>query len=135
MMEAEAVNRRGYYVIGSSKSFADQESAVTLENSLHLYVPEKKNGVNSNKEDSTFSQENVKLYKLNDIGDLQSKLMLIGGQQGKEREMGQIEKDCFLQVSFLELQFKLRLSPLSNKIVLLCTFEMVFVHTLQSALR
>ena len=119
MMEAEAVNRRGYYVIGFSKSIADLESAVTLENSLHLYVPEKRNGAINDQEDSISSEENVKLYKLNDIGDLQSKLMLIGGQQGKEREMGQIEKDCFLQVSFVELQFKLRLSLLSNQDVLL----------------
>ena len=102
-MEAEAVNRRGYYIIGSSKSFDVQQSVVTLENSLHLYVPEKKNGVTNGQEDSISPKENVKKYRLNDIGDLQSKLMLIGGQQGKEREMGQIEKDCFLQVFCLGL--------------------------------
>ena len=102
-MEAEAVNRRGYYVIGSLESFDVQQSVVTLENSLHLYVPEKKNGTLNGQEDSISYKENVKIYKLSDIGDLQSKLMLIGGQQGKEREMGQIEKDCFLQVLCLGL--------------------------------
>ena len=102
-MEAEAVNRRGYYKIGSLESFDVQQSVVTLEKSLHLYVPEKKNGTINGQEDSISSKENVKIYKLNDIGDLQSRLMLIGGQQGKEREMGQIEKDCFLQVFCLGL--------------------------------
>ena len=102
-MEAEAINRRGYYKIGSLESFDVQQSVVTLENSLRLYVPEKKNGTINGQEDSISSKENVKIYELNDIGDLQSKLMLIGGQQGKEREMGQIEKDCFLQVFCLAL--------------------------------
>ena len=85
MVKAKAINRWGYYIIGSPTRFDVQQSEATLENSLHLYVP---------------SRDNGKIYKLNDIEDLQSKLMLIGGQKGKEREMGQIEKDCFLQVIF-----------------------------------
>ena len=102
-MEVEAINRRGYYIIGSLESFDVQQSVVTLENSLHLYVPEKKNGTLNGQEDSISSKENVKIYKLNEIGDLQSELMLIGGQRGMEIEMGQIEKDCFLQVFYLGL--------------------------------
>ena len=98
MMEAEAVNRRGYYIIGSSETFDVQKSVHTMENSLHLYVPEKTNSGDQSEQSSSGSTENVKVYKLIEIGDLQSKLMLIGGQQGKEKEMGQIEKDCFLQV-------------------------------------
>ena len=96
------MNRRGYYEIGSlKKQFDVQQLVVKLENSLYLFVPEKENGLVPNVEDSecsSFSKENMKVYRLNDIGDLQSKLMLIGGQEGKEREVGQIEKDCFLQV-------------------------------------
>lgn len=89
MMEAEAANRRGYYRVGASEQFEVQSTDISLENSLRLCVPEEgkeSDGIN-------------KVYKLSDIGDLQSKLMLIGGKEGTERELGQIEKDYFLRVS------------------------------------
>lgn len=94
-MEAEAVNRRGYYIVGCINGVDVRKSVMTMKNSLQLYVPERQDDA-----DSSDNKGNKKVYNLTDIGDLQSKLMLIGGQQGKENELGQIEKDCFLQVRF-----------------------------------
>ena len=91
------MNRRGYYIIGASESLDIEKSRVTLDNSLCLSVPEKATGTGMDQE-TVYDSSHPKIYRLNDIGDLQSKLMLIGGQQGKEKELGQIEKDCFLQV-------------------------------------
>ena len=91
------MNRRGYYKIGASESLDIEISRVTLDNSLCLHVPEKATGTGMDQE-TVHDSSHSKIYRLNDIGDLQSKLMLIGGQQGKEKELGQIEKDCFLQV-------------------------------------
>ena len=94
-MEAEAANRRGYYIVGGSDQFDVQTSTVSLENSIHLFVPEESNKSKSEEsKDKTITRK----YSLSEIGDLQSKLMLIGGKQGKEREMGQKEKDYFLRV-------------------------------------
>ena len=94
-MEAEAANRRGYYIVGVSDQFDVQTSTVSLENSIHLFVPEESN---KSKSEESKDKTVTRKYSLSEIGDLQSKLMLIGGKQGKEREMGQKEKDYFLRV-------------------------------------
>jgi len=101
MMDAKAANRRGLYKIGASEPNNLQESAITLENSLCLYVAEKKEGPTNIQEDlsdACSSEKKVKIYRLNEIIDLQSKLMLIGGHKGKVQESGQNEKDCFLEM-------------------------------------
>ena len=85
LMEAETINKKGVYCVGSVNE--DERSSVvpeqlTLDNVIQLTVPTGKNGQS-------------KAYTLNDLKDLQSKLMLIAAKasQGKE------EVDRFIDVS------------------------------------
>ena len=85
LMEAQTINKQGVYCIGcldenvSSSMLMEQ---LTLANVIQLKVPKGKNG-------------NSKDYTLDDLKDLQSKLMLIAGKasQGKE------DVDRFVDVS------------------------------------
>ena len=95
MMETEVANRRGYYLVGAIEQ--SQNSTVTLENSIILVVPEE--AAEKQNDDLVSDSVDKKTYNVDKIRDLQSKLMLIGGKQGREREAGQVEKDCFLRVS------------------------------------
>ena len=102
MIEAEAANTRGYYIIGcSEQNFDIQTTVVTLENSLRLRVPQEPNEDGS---EDVNSEACFKEYNLDEIGDLQSKLVLIGGKV-KEREIGQFQKDDFLKVIHQPLLF------------------------------
>eukprot|EP00794_Sanderia_malayensis_P006458 gene6457-7190_t len=90
MMETEAANRRGYYIVGAIQ---ETDAKRSLENSLSLVVPEE----DSNGKSKT-GDEDKKTYSIDEIRDLQSKLMLIGGNKGRQRESGQLEKDAFLKM-------------------------------------
>ena len=117
-MEAKAVNSRGVYIVGSDSFSKEQGSDQTaaLNNSLMLYVSQHvKNGDGSN-----FERKDVKMYDFDQIRDLQSKLVLIGGKQRKTKEQDyQVQKDCFNRVSMLynsfEVLFNKSVSSLTQK--------------------
>ena len=92
-METEAANCRGVYTLGKLSSSGGKATAnSSLSNSLQLFV-----GQSLNDEGDTKGNDG-KIYGLDEIRDLQSKLMLIGGKQRKEKDSGQIQKDCFIRV-------------------------------------
>ena len=99
MMEAEKANRKGVYVVGAVSLIKGfnyaSEPVASLNNALQLFVGE----FSTETVDLDLTRKDIKVYSLDDIRDLQSKLMLIGGKEGKAKELGQIEKDCFIRVS------------------------------------
>ena len=70
-MQAEAINHRGMYEVGCISQANGEE---TLESVIRLTVPLKE------------GDKEMKVYTLDELKDLQSKLMLIAakGSQGKE---------------------------------------------------
>ena len=95
LMEAETINAQGIYCVGYLDG--DASPSTTMEELTHdkviqLRMPAGNDGHSRN-------------YTLNDLKDLQSKLMLIAAKasQGKE------EVDRFLDVSFVWLLLKLRI--------------------------
>ena len=99
MTEAENANRKGIYVVGELPSLQGTNSTndvtASLNNALRLFVGEFST-VNFEKD---LNGKDFKAYDLDEIRDLQSRLMLIGGKQGKAKELGQIEKECFIRVN------------------------------------
>ena len=83
MMQAEAINAYGVYHIASPKK-TRENVGICLENVISLVVPGTKE---KNREEKTYSLEEVK--------DVQSKLMLIAGKAEKGKE----EVDQFVEVS------------------------------------
>ena len=88
MVQVEAINSSGTYFIADSEKFKDSkhmkgEAKSCLENLVHLVVP---------KDDKKNREE--KSYSLEEIKDVQSKLMLIAGKA----ESGKEEVDQFNQV-------------------------------------
>ena len=82
-MQAEAINAYGVYHIASPKK-TRENVGICLENVISLVVPGTKE---KNREEKTYSLEEVK--------DVQSKLMLIAGKAEKGKE----EVDQFVEVS------------------------------------
>ena len=83
-MQAEAINHRGIYQIGcTTQGKGSRNGEETLESVICLTVPPKE------------GDKETKVYTLDELKDLQSKLMLIAakGFQGKE------EVDTFVEVS------------------------------------
>ena len=89
LVEAEMINSRGVYVVGrlnrEQDSVSEREERLSLDHVVRLTVPPKKSG-----------EENAQdvVYSLDEIKDLQSKLMLIPGKA----EKGKDEVDTFVQV-------------------------------------
>ena len=85
IMEAQIVNRNGHFIIGNqTKTYIDFEE-YTLADVIKFKI---KNT------DST-----VKKYTLEEINDLQSRLMLLGGDIGGiSAQEKQKEKDYFVEV-------------------------------------
>ena len=102
-MKAHAANRRGHYIIGYSELFDIQTSRITMENSLYLHVPETASGPDTlveSLECSSCQCRDVKIYNLNDIRDLQSIVMLLGGKEDNRENTGKTEDSSrlFLKV-------------------------------------
>ena len=94
LMQAKIANRNGYYIVGNIRNdfrrFINEEA--TLEEVIELRTNvENKNGI-----------KDEKSYKLTEIHDLQSRLMLLGSDKGattaSASENKQIEKEFFVQV-------------------------------------
>ena len=86
-MQAEAINARGVYEVGCPpQGKGNRNGEETLESVIHLSVPPKE------------GDKETKVYNLEELKDLQSKLMLIAAKapQGKE------EVDMFGEVSLQE---------------------------------
>ncbi|XP_065676513.1 E3 ubiquitin-protein ligase rnf213-alpha-like isoform X2 [Hydra vulgaris] len=85
IMEAQIANRKGYFVIGNQKSGCVDFLEFNLADVIKFQIQN---------EDST-----VKDYTLEEVNDLQSRLMLLGGHIGdKSVEDKQKEKDYFVEV-------------------------------------
>ncbi|XP_067057901.1 E3 ubiquitin-protein ligase rnf213-alpha-like isoform X3 [Acropora muricata] len=88
LVQAEMINSRGVYVVGrlnrEQDSVSEREERLSLDHVVRLTVPPKKSG-----------EENAQdvVYSLDEIKDLQSKLMLIAGKT----EKGNDEVDTFVQ--------------------------------------
>lgn len=86
LVQAEMINSRGVYVVGrlnlEQDSVSEREERLSLDHVVRLTVPAQKRG-----------EENAQdvVYSLDEIKDLQSKLMLIA-------EKGNAEVDTFVQV-------------------------------------
>ena len=85
LMQAEAINARGVYEVGclqQGKASGNGNGEETLESAIRLTVPPKE------------GDKETKVYNLDELKDLQSKLMLIAAKasQGKE------EVDMFVEV-------------------------------------
>lgn len=94
LMQAKIANRNGYYIVGNIRNdfrrFINEEA--TLEEVIELRTNvENKNGI-----------KDEKSYKLTEIHDLQSRLMLLGSDKAattaSASENKQIEKEFFVQV-------------------------------------
>ena len=89
LVQAEAMNSRGVYVVGTlnrkQDSVSEKEERLSLDHVVRLTVPPKKS-----------EEENAQdvVYSLDEIMDLQSKVMLIAGKA----EKGKDEVDTFVQV-------------------------------------
>ena len=105
MSEVEKVNRKGVYVVGSisqrDETGCSGEEVVSLDNALRLFVGEFPAEV----KDVDLLASGIKCYSLDDIRDLQSKLMLIGGKRGRTKEPGQIETAYFIRVCTCSAKF------------------------------
>ena len=94
LMQAKIVNRNGYYIVGNIRNdfrrFINEEATLEEVIELHTNV-ENKNGI-----------KDEKSYKLTEIHDLQSRLMLLGSDKAattaSASENKQIEKEFFVQV-------------------------------------
>ena len=94
LMEAKIANRNGYYIVGNIRNdfrrFINEEATLEEVIELHTNV-ENKNGI-----------KDEKSYKLTEIQDLQSRLMLLGSDKAvttaSASENKQIEKEFFVQV-------------------------------------
>ena len=89
LVQAKMINSNGVYVVGK---FLEQdfheEDRLSLDKVVRLTVPPKERG-----EDGSHD----KIYSLDELKDLQSKLMLIAGKA----EKGKDEVDTFVKVSKL----------------------------------
>ena len=89
LVQAKMINSRGVYVVGrlnrEQGSGSEEEERLSLDHVVRLTVPPKQSGG-----DNTQDIE----YSLDEISDLQSKLMLIAGKA----EKGKDEVDTFVQV-------------------------------------
>ena len=89
LVQAEVINSRGVYVVGrlnrEQDSVSEKEERLSLDHVVRLTVPSQKS-----------EEENAQdvVYSLDEIKDLQSKLMLIAGKAEKGKE----EVDTFVQV-------------------------------------
>ena len=90
LVQAEMINSSGVYVVGrlnhEQGSTSKKEERLSLAHVVRLTVPPKRSG-----------EENAQdvVYSLDEIKDLQSKLMLIAGKA----EKGKDEVDTFVKVS------------------------------------
>ncbi|KAK2553290.1 E3 ubiquitin-protein ligase rnf213-alpha [Acropora cervicornis] len=88
LVQAEMINSSGVYVVGrlhrEQDSRSEKEERLSLEHVVHLTVPPKESG-GDNAQDIE--------YSLDEIKDLQSKLMLIAGKA----EKGKDEVDTFVK--------------------------------------
>ena len=91
LVQVEAINSCGVYYIADSERAPeskrmDSEEGLCLENLVYLVVPKEEN---KNREE--------KVYSLEEVKDVQSKLMLIAGKadSGKE-EVDQFNEVCIL---------------------------------------
>ena len=116
LMEAEKINAQGVYCVGCQDGDASALPAMeqlTPDKVIQLKMP---------------AEDNVdrKIYSLNDLKDLQSKLMLIAAKasQGKE------EVDRFLDVSFYSQYLKPRMHSRTKHMV---DFHFFIVHLLVSS--
>lgn len=95
LMQAKIANRNGYYIVGNIRNdfqrFINEEATLEEVIKLHTNV-ENKNGI-----------KDEKSYKLTEIHDLQSRLMLLGSDKAattaSASENKQIEKEFFVQVA------------------------------------
>ena len=89
LVQAEMINSRGVYVVGRLNHEQDstfvKEERLSLDHVVRLTVPPKESGADN-------AQDVV--YSLDEIKDLQSKLMLIAGKA----EKGKDEVDTFVKV-------------------------------------
>ena len=89
LVQAEMINSRGVYVVGrlshEQDSTSVKEERLSLDHVVRLTVPPKESGADN-------AQDVV--YSLDEIKDLQSKLMLIAGKA----EKGKDEVDTFVKV-------------------------------------
>ena len=89
LVQAEMINSSGVYIVGrlnrEQDSGSEKEERLSLDHVVRLTVPLKKS-----------EEENAQdvVYSLDEIKDLQSKLMLIAGKA----EKGKDEVDTFVQV-------------------------------------
>ena len=87
IFQAKMINSDGVYVVGNFlKQDFHEEGRLSLDQVVRLTVPPKKRG-----EDGSCD----KIYSLDELKDLQSKLMLIAGKA----EQGKDEVDTFVKVS------------------------------------
>ena len=89
MAQVKAINSFGVYYIADSKTTKDSSGLeLHIENLVSLVVPEDKN-----------EDREEKVYSLEEIKDVQSKLMLIAGKKdsGKE-EIDQFNRVCILLI-------------------------------------
>ena len=95
LLQAKIANRNGYYIVGNIRNdfqrFINEEATLEEVIELHTNV-ENKNGI-----------KDEKSYKLTEIHDLQSRLMLLGSDKAattaSASENKQIEKEFFVQVA------------------------------------
>ena len=90
LVQAKRINSSGVYVVGRLKcgqdsSTSGKEERLSLDHVVRLTVPPKESGADN-------AQDVV--YSLDEIKDLQSKLMLIAGKA----EKGKDEVDTFVKV-------------------------------------
>ena len=89
LVQAEMINSSGVYVVGrlhrEQDSRSEKEERLSLEHVVRLTVPPKESGGDN--------AQNIE-YSLDEIKDLQSKLMLIAGKA----EKGKDEVDTFVKV-------------------------------------
>ena len=94
LMQAKIANRNGYYIVGNIRNdfrrFINEEATLEEVIELHTNV-ENKNGI-----------KDEKSYKLTEIHDLQSRVILLGSDKAattaSASENKQIEKEFFVQV-------------------------------------
>ena len=123
-MKTHAANRRGHYIIGYSEHFDIQTSSITMENSLYLHVPEATSGPDTiveSLECSSCQSRDVKIYDLNDIRDLQSIVMLLGG---KEEHSESSEKTDDSSRLFLKVFLDSTTSSTLTVIYVVCAFRL-----------
>ena len=108
LMQAKLANRNGHYIVGNIKNefqrFINEEAILEEVIELHTSV-ENKNGIKEEKR-----------YKLTEIHDLQSRLMLLGSDKtattANALENKQIEKEFFVQVALTHLCYLLCLGAI-----------------------